>query len=297
MLSGMNIDAVFSGGGVKGYSLIGACQVLEESGYTFKRLAGTSAGSIIAALLIAGYTSEEIETLLLELDTKQFMDERLGANLPLVKWLLLYKKLGLYKGDQLQLWVAEKLAAKGIVTFVDIPKDSLRIVVSDISNGVIVVLPDDLPKYQCDMATFSIAQAVRMSCSIPFFFEPVELKCNKETAYIVDGGVLSNFPLWLFDRENIIKVRPVIGITLTGKSEHKPPKQIENALGMYAALFTTMKEAHDNRYISRKHEKNIIFIPVKHVTSSDFDITQEQKLELIQLGRDVTDQFLRKWTY
>lgn len=293
----MNIDVVFSGGGIKGYSLIGACQVLEENGYTFKRLAGTSAGSIIAALLIAGYTSKEIEQLLMDVDTEKFMDERLGANLPIVKWLLLYKKLGLYKGDQLQLWLAEKLAAKGIVTFSDIPKDSLRIVVSDISNGEIVVLPDDLPKYQCDIDTFSIAKAVRMSCSIPFFFEPVKLSCNKKTSYIVDGGVLSNFPLWLFDRENIKKVRPVIGITLTGESGHKPPKRIQNALEMFSALFSTMKEAHDNRYISRKHEKNIIFIPIKRVSSSDFDITGEQKNELISLGKEYANQFLRKWTY
>ncbi|MBD3108111.1 patatin-like phospholipase family protein [Bacillus sp. AGMB 02131] len=293
----MNIDAVFSGGGIKGYSLIGACQVLEEKGYTFKRLAGTSAGSIIAALLIAGYTSKEIEQLLMDIDIEKFMDERFGANLPIVKWLLLYKKLGLYKGDQLQLWLAEKLAAKGIVTFSDIPKDSLRIVVSDISNGEIVVLPDDLPKYQCDIATFSIAKAVRMSCSIPFFFEPVKLRCNKKTSYIVDGGVLSNFPLWLFDGENIKKVRPVIGITLTGESGHKPPKRIQNALEMFSALFSTMKEAHDNRYISRKHAKNIIFIPITRVSSSEFDITGEQKNELISLGKEYANQFLRKWTY
>ena len=293
----MKIDAVFSGGGVKGFSLIGACQTLEEKGYQFSRLAGTSAGSIIAALITAGYSGEEIEKMFMEIDTKDFMDERFGANLPIVKWLLLYRKLGLYKGDKLQAWVAEKLAAKGIVTFADIPKDSLRIVVSDISNGAIVVLPDDLPKYQCDIRTFSIARAVRMSCGIPYFFEPIKINCNGELAYMIDGGVLSNFPLWLFDQENVKKVRPVIGITLTGDRDKQPPKRIENALMMFSALFSTMKDAHDNRYISRKHEKNIIFIPVKGISSADFDIDTEKKLELIQLGRYLTVRFLEKWTY
>ena len=293
----MKIDAVFSGGGVKGYSLIGACQTLEEKGYQFSRLAGTSAGSIIAALITAGYSGKEIEKLLMEIDTKDFMDERFGANLPIVKWLLLYRKLGLYKGDKLQAWIAEKMAAKGIVTFADIPKDSLRIVVSDISNGAIAVLPDDLPKYQCDIRTFSIARAVRMSCGIPFFFEPIKLNCNGELAYMIDGGVLSNFPLWLFDQENVKKVRPIIGITLTGDRDKQPPKRIENALMMFSSLFSTMKDAHDNRYISRKHVKNIIFIPVKGISSADFDIDAEKKIELIQLGKYLTDQFLKKWAH
>ena len=293
----MKIDAVFSGGGVKGYSLIGACQTLEEKGYQFSRLAGTSAGSIIAALITAGYSGKEIEQLFMEIDTKDFMDERFGANLPIVKWFLLYRKLGLYKGDKLQTWIAEKLAAKGIVTFADIPKDSLRIVVSDISNGAIVVLPDDLPKYQCDIRTFSIARAVRMSCGIPFFFEPIKLNCNGELAYMIDGGVLSNFPLWLFDQENVKKVRPVIGITLTGNRDKQPPKRIDNALMMFSSLFSTMKDAHDNRYISRKHVKNIIFIPVKGISSADFDIDAEKKLELIQLGKYLTNQFLKKWAH
>lgn len=293
----MKIDAVFSGGGIKGFALIGACQTLEENGFVFSRLAGTSAGSIIASLITAGYTSKEIEQLLMEVNTEDFMDERFGANLPLVKWLLLYRKLGLYKGDKLQSWIAEKLAAKGVITFADIPKDSLRIVVSDISNGQIVVLPDDLPKYQCDVRTFSIAQAVRMSCGIPYFFEPVKLNCKGVPAYIIDGGVLSNFPLWLFDQENVKKVRPVIGISLTGNRNQQPPKEIKNALAMYSALFTTMKDAHDNRYISRKHEKNIIFIPIQSVSSAEFDITAEQKLELIQSGRSFTNQFLKRWTY
>ena len=293
----MKIDAVFSGGGLKGYSLIGACQVLEERGFSFGRLAGTSAGSIMAALIAAGYTGSEIEQLLLELDAEDFLDERFGANLPLLKWLFLYKRLGLYKGDRLEAWVAEKLAAKGIVTFSDLPKDALRIVASDITNGVIVVLPDDLPKYQCDINTFSIAKAVRMSCGIPYFFEPVSLKCNGRPAYIIDGGVLSNFPLWLFDQENVKNIRPIIGIKLSGQRDHQPPKQIQNAIEMFTALFITMKDAHDNRYVSRKHEKNIIFVPIESISSTEFNITMEQKLQLIELGRSSANQFLRKWTY
>ncbi|MER2091063.1 MAG: patatin-like phospholipase family protein, partial [Sporosarcina sp.] len=57
----MWIDGVFSGGGLKGFALVGAYQVLEEKGYQFKRVAGTSAGSILASFIAAGYTAKEIE--------------------------------------------------------------------------------------------------------------------------------------------------------------------------------------------------------------------------------------------
>ena len=63
----MLIDGVFSGGGLKGFALVGAYQVLEEKGYQFQRVAGTSAGAILASFIAAGYTAKEIEKLLDEL--------------------------------------------------------------------------------------------------------------------------------------------------------------------------------------------------------------------------------------
>ena len=64
----MKIDGVFSGGGIKGFALIGAIEEIEKRGFQFERVAGTSAGSIVAALIAAGYRSGEIEQLLDELD-------------------------------------------------------------------------------------------------------------------------------------------------------------------------------------------------------------------------------------
>ena len=153
----MYIDGVFSGGGIKGYSLIGAYQVLEEKGYVMQRCAGTSAGSIIAAFILAGYTGEEMEELFLQLELEKFLDQRIISNIPFVKWIVLYKKLGLYKGDKFEQWIADKLEQKGITTFNDLKKDSLRVVVSDVTNGTITILPDDLGKYNYDIETFPVA--------------------------------------------------------------------------------------------------------------------------------------------
>ena len=54
----MLIDGVFSGGGMKGFALVGAYQALEEKGYQFKRVAGTSAGAFWQCFIAAGYTGK-----------------------------------------------------------------------------------------------------------------------------------------------------------------------------------------------------------------------------------------------
>lgn len=295
----MYIDGVFSGGGIKGLALIGAYQALEERGFHIRRAAGTSAGSIIAAFIIAGYTGEEMAALMDEVDLKIFLDQRKAKILPnpLAKWIRLYWKMGLYKGAALEKWLSVKLLNKGIQTFGDIPAGSLRLIASDLTNGKMLVLPDDLQKYGCIPETFPVAKAIRMSCSLPYFFEPVKLKTQTGQKIIVDGGVLSNFPLWLFDNEITLKTRPVIGIKLSANDQDKPPKNIKTAVDLYGALFETMKDAHDARYISRKHVKNIVFVPVESGITTEFTLTDEKKRNLITLGKQRTEKFLRTWTY
>ncbi|QNK47993.1 patatin-like phospholipase family protein [Brevibacterium sp. PAMC23299] len=291
------MTAFFSGGGIKGYGLVGALQELEEKGFEFHRTAGTSAGSIIAAFVAAGYTGKEMEKFFLDIDLSGLLDKRRGLlPIPFAKWLLLYWKLGLYKGNALEAWVAGKLAERNVVTFKDVRPKSLRIITSDISNGKLVVLPDDLPNYGIDPSAFPVAKAVRMSCSIPYFFEPVKLNVGKSKFLFVDGGVLSNFPMWLFNSDHVRKERPVIGLRLSVDEIWKP-HEVDNAVELFSALFKTMKDAHDARYISKKHVHNIVFIPMKGISAMDFNLNDEKKGELINNGRQCTKEFLKKWTY
>src|SRR5690606_14089666 len=101
----MLIDGVFSGGGLKGFALVGAYQVLEEKGYRFHRVAGTSAGAILASFIAAGYSAKEIEKMLDEQDFQVLLDPRKTIiPLPLMKWFQLYWRLGLYQGNALENW-------------------------------------------------------------------------------------------------------------------------------------------------------------------------------------------------
>lgn len=294
----MFIDGVFSGGGVKGLAFVGAYEVLEEHGFKFSQVAGTSAGAIIASFIAAGYRSGEIYEIFTGFEMTELLDEqKILQYVPFIKWLPLYWRLGMYKGQALEDWVQDHLLKKGIKTFYDLPPGTLRVIASDLTNGKIVVIPDDLEHYGISLKTFSVAKAVRMSCSIPYFFEPVKIRTKNGKAIFVDGGVLSNFPMWLFDQGKGKKKRPVLGMKLSPHDDERPRKPINNAIQMFEALFTTMLNAHDARYITKKHVKNIIFIPTNGILATEFSLTEEKKKALLQSGRERAKEFLKRWTY
>ncbi|MBM7681578.1 NTE family protein [Pullulanibacillus pueri] len=293
------IDGVFSGGGVKAFAFVGAYEVAEEAGFKFRRVAGTSAGSIIAAFIAAGYNSKEIFKLMEEMHPSIFLDQsKMIYHFPFIKWLTLYWRMGLYKGNKFEAWLKEVLKAKGVERFSDLPPDSLKIIASDLSRGKMVVIPDDLVYYGIHPENFSVARAIRMSCSLPFFFEPTTLFNKKsEKCIIVDGGVLSNFPVWLYDEENQLPLRPFLGFQLSSRADFYVSRRIKNAFDLFHGLFTTMKEAHDAKYISKYAASNIVFLPVENIETANFKLSKEEIDKLVAIGRKRTKKFLKHWTY
>ncbi|MEH1844072.1 MAG: patatin-like phospholipase family protein [Nostoc sp.] len=220
-------DAVFEGGGVKGIAFLGALRCCSDIGIYWKKLAGTSAGAITAALLAADFTIEDLEKKIGQLNFMDFLKEKsspfifngdpsddLDNPLGMILNLQVTGTTGEYSTEPFKKWLQETLVSNQFKTFNDI-KDKqreLKIIISDISRKQMLVLPDDLipknshqelelqnqllPKIDLeDNKQFEVSEAVRLSMSIPFFFEPGHL----EEDVIVDGGVLSNFPLWIYD--------------------------------------------------------------------------------------------------
>ena len=114
----LNCDAVFEGGGVKGIGLVGAVAAIEEAGYQFVNLAGTSAGAIVASLLAVGYTAGEIEQALQKLNYKDFEDENWLDRFSVPgKIASIVFRYGIYKGTFFENWLGALLDAKGKTTF------------------------------------------------------------------------------------------------------------------------------------------------------------------------------------
>ena len=313
-------DLVLEGGGVKGIGLVGAVQALESAGYTFENLAGTSAGSIVAALLAVGYTGKELEEELLRLDYKKFKKGDLIDHLGLPGLMLSTAlNLGAYKADNFEQWLFGMLARKRKTLFGDIrhadrrsvskPEWKMQAIASDVTDRGLLVLPRDLAQFGIDPDSFSIARAVRMSISIPLFYEPCILrgKSGKEHL-IVDGGLLSNYPLWLLDQA-ADPGRPVFGCKFTaGEGERtKPGPRQGHLLSYVSALISTALDAHDNYYISQKkgdHGRSILIptdVTVKgktiSVSTTDFGISREISKGLLANGRGAGEKFLSKWDF
>ncbi len=205
-------DLALEGGGVKGIGLVGAVLVLDEAGYVFRGIAGTSAGAI-AAGLIAGLsvTHREMTDLLRymrDLSFPQFMPKRrlhrLLARLGRIgeaaaDAAILLRGPGIYPGTYLQEWLGAILHDDlGIRTFADLrltkeadpglslpPERCYRLVVhtSDITRGELVRLPWDYDFYGHVADGEDPVQAVRASMSIPFFFRPVPF-ATEEGAHV-----------------------------------------------------------------------------------------------------------------
>ena len=304
-------DAVFEGGGVKGIGLVGAVAVAEEKGYRWSNVAGTSAGAIVAALVAAGYNATELRQVMAELDYNRLKDAGFVDRVPLVGKLasVIFEK-GIYEGTFFEDWIRELLLKKNVSTFGDliVPefrddeqyRFKLRVIASDISRGRMLVLPQDISGYGIRPEELNVAIAIRMSMSIPFFFEPVKLNNMKtgQTSYIVDGGVLSNFPVWLFDTHGDEPEWPTFGFKLVEpETEQEVPHQVRGPISLLTALFATMMEAHDAQYIKDENFVRTIPIPTLGVGTTEFNISRERSEALYQSGRQAAEKFFANWDF
>jgi NTE family protein len=290
-------DAVFEGGGVKGIAFIGALKVMEEHGYVWEKLAGTSAGAIVAALLSAGYKSVELLSIFRQLDYSLFLQRKGIGRLPGVGPVLgLLVHEGMYVTERLERFIGELLEQKGVRTFGDLPPDKLRVIASDITAGKMLILPDDLGSFGIDPRQFSVAKAVRMSASIPFYFQPAVLKKGNDPHYIVDGGLLSNYPVWLFDVQGLPRW-PTIGFRLHAKRVKMEETRTKGLFSFTRALILTMLDAHDRFYVQKSQAVRTVFIDTEGVRSTQFHLSGEMRKKLLQSGEQAAHRFLEHWSF
>jgi NTE family protein len=313
------VDLVFEGGGVKGIGLAGAFAALEQSGFTHKSVAGTSAGAITAALVAAGYSSAELDDIVLKLPFASFKDEDFMDKLPGGKAVSILTHLGIYEGAVFEDWITGLLRKKGKTKFGDIVNEDaddpesrwcLRVIASDVTCKRMLVLPNDAPHLGLDPDDMDIAHAVRMSMSIPIFFEPVKHKNPKtgDTHVIVDGGMLSNFPVWLFDCKERDPRWPTFGLMLVEPEPKKPighriaadpdhGVERNSVVDFVKSLASTMMAAHDRMYLDQATYARTIPIPTLGVGTTEFDIPADRVHDLYESGHKAATDFLAKWDF
>ena len=324
-------NLVFEGGGVKGIAYVGALDVLQEKEILkdIERIGGTSAGAINAILVGLNFSQEETRDVLWSLDFKKLMDDTWGVIRDAKR---LIDEYGLYKGDYFRNWIGKLIKEKtgnSESTFGDIDAlkqkkgfKSLYFLGTNLSTTFSEVFSAEHTPRMC------VADAVRISMSIPLFFAA---KRSTRGDVYVDGGVLDNYPVKLFDREKYIsgdggampeyyekinkKVkklkRPVsnyiynkqtLGFRLDSKEEiamfrdHAEPvvKKIDNFMEYSWALINTILNFQQNIHLHSDDWARTVYIDTLGVNTTDFNLSDKKKQDLVKSGNKGAEDYF-KW--
>jgi NTE family protein len=309
------VDLVLEGGGVKNIALLGAVTVLAEAGYTFPRVAGTSGGAIIAAG-VAAYqkAGRDLSGLLdvsLRVDNSRFLEWRWPGRVfgPVSGAIDLLRRGGLHSGDYLYEFVRPALEGVGVRTFADLRIDddpesslaehqrySLVIHVADVTHQVLVRLPWDYSLYGLDADQQPIADAVRASMSIPFFFRPVNVETDHGAATWVDGGLLANYPITVFDRTDGKPARwPTWGVKVSTTPPHGPDRPVRTAVGLgIRCLATITGDWYRSSLGADTAGRRTIQVDTSAVPATQFDVDNNARLRLYENGRAAATAFLER---
>lgn len=323
-------NLVFEGGGVKGIAYVGAMRVLEKEGIlkNIKRVGGTSAGSINAVLFAAGFSNQETLKILNDLDFNDFKDDSWGVLRDMNR---LRNEYGWYKGDFFREWIGSLLKKKtgsSNITFKALQEHTgkaLYVYASNLSTKFgEVYSPEHTPRMR-------VEDAVRRSMSIPLFFRAV--RDDREDVF-VDGGVINNYPVKLFDREKYLedsslrripgyyeeenkvlaerlpKSSPYIynketlGFRLDSAKEigvfrdGQEPQQvkIENFLDYTMQLIKTVFAVQDSQHLHEDDWHRTVYIDTLGVGTTDFDLSDSLKKDLVSSGAKSAEQYLKWWS-
>jgi NTE family protein len=307
----LQADLVLEGGGVRGIALVGAISALEDHGYRFHRVAGSSAGAVVGALVASGLSATRLREIMRDVDYRRFQDVRGVARLGVPGQLLaLLTRSGIHEGAELKEWLRGLLDAQDVRTFADLrtgdAQSSLRaeqdhrlvVMASDLSHGRLRRLPWDYPVYGLDPDGVDVVDAVRASASIPYFYRPVRLRDRVAGAdtWLVDGGLLSNFPIAIFDRTDGALPRwPTIGIRLSERPDalQGVANRITGPLTMTRAMIDTMSGFHDRIHLDDPSVvARTIFVDTLKVRATDFDLDRRTQRALFDNGRRAAERFL-----
>ncbi|HUI08097.1 MAG TPA: patatin-like phospholipase family protein [Verrucomicrobiae bacterium] len=320
-------NLVFEGGGVKGIAYVGAMQVLDTKGILskIKRVGGTSAGAINAVLVGLNYSANDTLQLLKSMDFKSFMDDDWGFVRDTNR---LINQFGWYKGDCFRDWIAHVIAKKtgnSEATFNDVVQmkeqsgfRDLYFIGTNLSTGFSEVFSAEHTPRMC------VADAARISMSIPLFFAA---KRSARGDVYVDGGVLDNYPIRLFDRQKYVEEDFVIptdyqqhnqelvqqGLNLSPyvynqqtlgfrldsaqeiamyRDHAEPPERKINDFFDYAwALVETIMNSQDDYHLESDDWQRTVYIDTLGVGTTDFGLSDAKKDELVQSGVDNTNKY------
>ena len=313
-------NLVFKGGGVRGIAYMGALESLEQEGVLQKieRVAGSSAGAIAATLACFRLPVDETVDLFNSLDLAKVPQTSINGNerykLPHLSNTENIRRLvenyGWYSSAYFHEWLGDVIASQcghnPRATFNDLHMRGYRdlyIAAANLSRK-----RTEFFSYQ-STPEVAVADAVRLSMSIPLFFEAVRFD-GKEFGkgdYFVDGGLFDNYPLHLFDQPDFARLNPfyrnginweTLGLFL--KSEElecaTDPVMPDNLFEFLNLTLRSFYDTHDLSNLDKSlvDQKRSVIINDCGVSSLQFDLEPGSELyqKLYVSGRESVSNFL-----
>lgn len=261
---------VLSGGGIKGIAHIGAMRALEKLNMLkdIMTFAGTSAGAIVATLLVIGYSPTELYDFITIFDFKKMRSFNSDGIL---------STYGLDTGKNVMYALEKMFTNKEIdpkITFAQLYKKTGKTLI------VTTACINDKNEYYLSHKTepdMSVILAVRMSISIPIYFTPVMYNGKM----FIDGGCIDNYPIQLFKDE----LDSVIGVYLTSIRHYI--KNVSNVEDFLMNLVQCLFEGVTCNSL-KGFEKQSIKISVNEKGIMDLDMNSDKKKEIFMAGYNAT---------
>lgn len=283
MNNSLKYTCLFGGGAIRGLAYIGAIKAFEELGIKSNTLAGSSVGSIFAALLAVGYTADELKQMFSKINFDLFRDLSIGIG-PL---------FALSKGEVFLEWVREliekkyygedyKKGANKAVTFKDIDKN-------------LVIITTDLSNFECkefskfETPDYEIASAIRISSCMPGLMKPIEY--NK--TLLVDGDLQKSWPMWKLSKNLLNNDERILELRLEGYYESNDISGIDYANAVYSCM-TAMATSFVTNIYAEKDKFDYIVFNTGDIVVVDFNISENKRKELIQSGYEQTMAYFKQ---
>lgn len=306
-------NLIFEGAGIRGIAYVGVLKVLEEKHIidSIQKVGGTSAGAIISTAVALGYTSEELEKLIFSTRFQKFND----GGVPLFGGIhRVRKKYGWYKGNEFCQYLEEMIAFKTgnkDITFSELPNNrfkDLYITGINLSKQQLVVFSKD------HFPNMKIKDAVRISMSIPLYFQAIFIdslgniheKQDSLTDVVVDGGIISNFPIQLFDKTELSKDIPkripnyeTLGIRIDSeeqidydrKRKGLAPAHIYDFQSYMWAFYNFVLENLNRHDLTGDDWKRTISVSSGNISPRVKALSEKEKQQLIANGKSATESY------
>lgn len=279
----LKYTCLFGGGAIRGAAHVGAIKALETLGIEVETLAGSSVGSMIAALYAVGYTSEELAEVFLSVNFELFRDISLGFN----------QKFALSKGEVFLDWLRELIERKyygdsyekghcNPVLFKNIQKD-------------LIIISTNMKDFSCrefsnfETPDFEIAMAVRISCCMPGLMRAVTL----EDELLVDGDLMKGKPMWYLSKNIQNSSARILEIRLEGSFSGSDQSPIEYVNGMYTCM-TSCETAFIKSIYGKCDRYDYLVIDTGNVVVVDFNYPGEKRQAIIDDGYQQTMTFFKE---